>query len=95
MYIPPEHSTQLLQTEEDSIISSTLTTIINFPNAINTADANAHSLLWYSPAEDHGELIEDILLNFHYIILNTPTRLPRNQTTAYFTRHHYCFSRLA
>ena len=82
MYIPPKHSTQLSQTE-DSIISSTFTTLTNLSKAIITADVNAHSPLWYSPTEDHrGELIKDILLNSHHITLhtNTATRLPPNQT---------------
>ena len=82
MYIPPKHSTQLSQTE-DSIISTTFTTIANLPNTIITADVNAHSPLWYSPTEDHREqLIEDILLNSNHITLNTntTTRLPPNQT---------------
>ena len=74
------HSTQLSQLE-DSIIPSTLTTVTNLTNPIITADANAQSPLWYSPTEDHRELIEDILLNFNHIALNTntPTRLPSNQ----------------
>ena len=82
MYIPPKHTTQLSQTE-DSIISSMLTTITNLTNTIITADVNAHSLLWYSPTEDHrGELIKDILLNSNHITLNTntPTCLSPNQT---------------
>ena len=60
-----------------------LTTITNLPNTIITADFNAHSLLLYSPIEDHkGELIKDILQHSRYITLNTntPTRLPPNQT---------------
>ena len=59
-----------------------LTTITNHPNTIITADVNAHSPLWYSPTEDHRELIEDILLNTNHITLstNTPTCLPPNQT---------------
>ena len=83
MYIPLKHSTQLSQTEEDSIISNMLTTYTNLPNTIITADVNAHSLLWYLPTEDHkGELIKDILQNSHHITLNsnTPTCLPPNQT---------------
>ena len=83
MYIPPKHSTRLSQTEEDSIISSTLTAITTLPNTIITADVNTHLPLWYLPTEDHrGELIEDILLNSNHITLNTntPTHLPPNQT---------------
>ena len=60
-----------------------LTTITNLPNAIITADVNAHSPSWYLPTKDHrGELIKDILLNSHHITLNTntPTCLPSNQT---------------
>ena len=72
MYIPFKHSTQLSQTEKDSIISSTFTTITNLPNTIITADVNDHSPLWYSPTEDNrGELIEDIMLSFNQITLNT------------------------
>ena len=83
MYIPLKHSTQLSQTKEDSIIFSTLTTIINLPNTTITADINAHSPLWYLQTEDHrGKLIKDILLNSHHITLNTNTsiHLPPNQT---------------
>ena len=61
-----------------------LTTITNLTNTIITADVKAHySPLWCSPTKDHrGELIEDILLNFNHITLNTntPTHLPSNQT---------------
>ena len=83
MFIPPKHSTQLPQTEKNSIISSTLTIITNLPNTIITADVNAYSLLWYSPTKDHrGELIKDILLNSNHITLNTnsPKCLSPNQT---------------
>ena len=83
MYISPKHFTQLPQTEEDSIISSMLTTITNIRNTIITADVNIHSPLWYLPTQDYrGELIEEILLNSNHIILNTNTltRLPPNQT---------------
>ena len=80
-------------------ISSKCTIITNLPNTIITADVNAHSPLWYSPTKDHKEeLIEDILLNSNYITLNsnTPTfSTTQSNTTTYFTRHHYCFSRLA
>ena len=86
MYIPHKHTNQLSQTEkEDSIISSTLTTITNLSNTIITADVNAQSSLWYSPNEDlRGEFIEDILLNSNHITLktNTPTRLPPNQNNS-------------
>ena len=54
-YCKHVHSTQLSQTEEDSIIYSTFTTITNLPNTIITADVNAHSPLWYSLTEDHRE----------------------------------------
>ena len=59
-----------------------VTTITNIPNTIITADVNAHSPLWYLPTKDHRELIEDILLNFNHITLNTntPTHLPPTQT---------------
>ena len=83
MYIPPKHSTQLLQTEEDSIAFGIFTTTTILPNTIITADVNAHSPLWYLPTQDYrGDLIEDILLNFNHITLNTntATRLPPNQT---------------
>ena len=83
MYISPKHSIQLSQIKEDSIISSTFTTVTNLPNTIITADVNAHSSLWYSPTEYHrGELIKDILLNSNYITLNkkTTTCLSPNQT---------------
>ena len=40
MYIPPKHSTQLSQTEEDSIISSTFTAIINLPSTIRQTDSH-------------------------------------------------------
>ena len=79
MYVQPKHSTQLSQIEEDSMISSTFTTITNLPNTIITTGVNAHSSLWYPPTEDQrGELIEDILLNFKHITLstNTPAHLP-------------------
>ena len=94
MYIPHKHTNQLSQREEeeDSIISSTLTTITNsntiittISNTIITADVNAQSSLWYSPNEDlRGEFIEDILLNSNHITLktNTPTRLPSNQNNS-------------
>ena len=65
------------------IISSTFTTITNFPNIIITADVNSHSQLWHLPIEDYkGELIKDILPSSNHITLNTntPTRLPPNQT---------------
>ena len=81
MYIPPKDFTQLSQTEEDSIISSMLTTITDLPNTIIIADVNTHSPLRYSPTEDHrGELIEHFA-KLPQIILNTntPTRLPPNQ----------------
>ena len=48
---------------------------------IITAHVNFHSL--YLANKDHRrKLIEDILLNFHHITLNTntPTCLPPNQT---------------
>ena len=83
VYIPPKHTTQLSQTEEDSIISSMFTTITNLLNIVIAADVNAHSPLWYLPTEDYrGELIKDILLNSHNITLNTnaPKHLPPNQT---------------
>ena len=80
MYIPPKHSTQLQQTEKDSIVSSMLTIITNLASTIITADVNTHSSLWYLPTEDHrGELIKDILLNSHHIT-KLPIRLPPNQT---------------
>ena len=63
MYISLKHPIQLTQTEEDSIISGTLTTITNLSNTIITADVNAHLLLWYMLTKDHKkELIKDILL---------------------------------
>ena len=60
-----------------------LTTLTNLPNTIITADANAHSLLWYLQTKDlREELIEDILQNSYHITLNTNslTCLPPNQT---------------
>ena len=48
IYIPPKHSTQLSQTEENLIISSTFTTTINLPNTIITANINNHLSIWYS-----------------------------------------------
>ena len=83
LYRKHVHSTQPSKTEKDSIISSIFTTITNLPNAIITADFNAHSPLWYSPTKNHkGELIEDIQLNSNYVTVNanTPTRLLTNQT---------------
>ena len=90
MYVLPKHSTQLSQTEKDSMISSTFTTITNLPNTTITTDVNAHSPLWYSPTEDHRrELIEDILLNSKHITLstNTPIRLP---PSGGFNRVRWC-----
>ena len=83
MYIPPKHSTQLSQIQENSMISSTFTTITNLPNAIITATVNAPSPSWYLPTEDHRKkLVKDILLNSNHITLNTNTsiRLLPNQT---------------
>ena len=71
------HSTQLSQTEEDSIIFSTFIIITNLLNTIITADVNTHTPFWYSATKDHrGEPIEDILLNSNNITQTLPTRLP-------------------
>ena len=98
MYTPPKYSTKLSQTKNNSIISSTFTTITNLSHTIITTDVNAHSLLWYLLTADHrGELIKDIVLNSNYITLNTktPTCLSLFESNNLLTRHHHCFSRLA
>ena len=53
MYV---HSTKLLKTE-DSIKSSTFTTITNLPNTVITADTNAHLLYYYSIRQ--GKTLEE------------------------------------
>ena len=79
-YCKHVHSIHLLQTEEDSITSSMLTTITNLPKHNHHSRCQC-SLPLYLPTEDHRrKLMKDILLNSNHITLNTntPTHLPPN-----------------
>ena len=81
LYIPPRDSTQLSQTDEDTLTTKCFDLLTSSPDSIITGDINAHSSLWFSPLSDHrGYHIEDLITNSNHLILNTncPTRVPFN-----------------